>query len=63
MGTKLKAIWIENCDDGEHDAIRIDWSNNRHQRIMIDGDNPDDVILALEVLALSIKTELAKRTI
>jgi len=63
MGTTLKEIWIENCEDGEHKAIRIDWSNDRHQRMRIGGDNPDDVILALEVLALSIKTELAKRTI
>ena len=43
---KLEKIWIEH-DDGEKRAIRIDWDNDRHQRVPIKGATPQAVSLAL----------------
>jgi len=44
---KVKEIWIEH-DFGEKRAIRIDWDNDRHQRIVIEDGTPESVARALE---------------
>lgn len=46
----LEKIWIEYGDSelGTKDAIRIDWSNDRHQRIDISGRSFQHLITALD---------------
>ena len=44
---KLEKIWIEH-DDGEKRAIRIDWDNDRHQRVVIQDVTPQEVGHALK---------------
>lgn len=54
---KLEEIWIENHANS-NPAIRIDWDNDRHQRIEIRGRNPLHVIEALKLAELELKAEL-----
>ena len=56
---KLDKIWIEH-DDGEKWAIRIDWDNDRHQRVPIKGVTPQAVSLALREAGYFITTEHAR---
>ena len=58
----LKKIWIEEVE-GEKPAIRMDWDNDRHQRIEIKGSNPLHVISALNGAALMLEEELDKEKI
>lgn len=44
---KLEKIWIEH-DDDEKRTIRIDWDNDRHQRVPIKGATPQAVGHALK---------------
>ncbi|WP_257282027.1 MULTISPECIES: hypothetical protein [unclassified Endozoicomonas] len=58
--TKLEKIWIE---ENESNAIRIDWNNDRHQRIEIRGDKPEDIIKAMDFAVRLLKSELRDREI
>tara|TARA_R110002153_G_C13332612_1_gene498596 strand:+ start:18358 stop:18558 length:201 start_codon:yes stop_codon:yes gene_type:complete len=65
--TKLQNLWIETdsskVDDYTPTAIRIDWDNDRHQRVEIKGRNPLQVINALKGAALKLESELYKNAI
>jgi len=54
---KLDEIWIENHANSNPE-IRLDWDNDRHQRIEIKGRNPLHVIEALKIAELELKSEL-----
>ena len=54
---KLREIWIEDFDLGSK-AIRVDWSNDRHQLIEIEGDTPEDILRTFEVSAELIRSEI-----
>jgi hypothetical protein len=56
---RLKKIWIEH-DFGQKRAIRIDWKNDRHQRVEIEDDSPEAVSRALRTAAELLKTESAR---
>lgn len=43
----LEKIWIENFKS-MRPAIRIDWDNDRHQRVEIKDDTPEAVAEALK---------------
>jgi len=59
---KLTEMWIETdlskIDDHTPKAIRLDWDNDRHQRIEFKGRNPSQVIAALKYAALTLEEEL-----
>ena len=55
---KLKKIWIEH-DFGEMRAVRIDWDNDRHQRVEIKGSTPQDIARALKKAGALIDDEIA----
>ncbi len=59
---KLKEIWIENHDDS-NPAIRIDWDNDYHEKVELQGANPLHVMEALMVAALRIESALHKNKI
>ena len=56
---KLSAIWLERnlSVDCKKQAIRIDWDNDRHQRIVIDSDSPDAVAHALKEAGFMVNAE------
>lgn len=54
---KLKKIWIEH-NSNQNPAIRIDWDNDRHQRIEIYGSKPFHLINAFKKAALALEEEL-----
>jgi len=53
----LNEMWVENRT-GQKPAIRLDWSNDRHQRIEIEGRSPLEVISSIEKLAYELRKEL-----
>ena len=53
---KLKKIWIEH-DFGEKRAIRIDWNNDRHQRIEFEDETPEAVARALKEAGSLVNAE------
>ena len=57
---ELKKFWIERnvVEFKGNDAIRVDWDNDRHQRIEISGGSPKDVIQALGFAVRLLKSEL-----
>ncbi|NCU32998.1 MAG: hypothetical protein EOM23_08735 [Candidatus Moranbacteria bacterium] len=57
---KLKALWIEIdlAEIGGKKAIRIDWDNDRHQRIVIEGDDPESVSRSLKKAGSLIAAEI-----
>ena len=58
MTAKLKNIWLEpDIYDGMC-AIRIDWDNDRHQRIVIESLKPDDVLLAFRNVVQLLEMEI-----
>lgn len=59
--TKLERIWIEK--DLDNEAIRIDWDNDRHQRIEIKGNEPKDLIKALDFAVRLLKSEMIDKEI
>lgn len=63
--TKLERIWIESGlgSTGGNEAIRIDWDNDRHQRIEIKGDKPEDLIKALDFAVRFLKSEMMDKEI
>lgn len=63
--SKLKRIWIESNADitGSDEAIRIDWDNDRHQRIEIKGKDPAHLIDALKRAEIELKAELYRGNI
>ena len=63
--TKLERIWIERdlASTGENEAIRIDWNNDRHQRIEIKGNEPKDLIKALDFAVRLLKSEMIDKEI
>lgn len=62
---KLDRIWIERDAAGieSNEAMRIDWDNDRHQRIEIKGDEPKDIIKALDFAVRLLKSEMANEEI
>ena len=58
----LNDIWIEK-HEGKNPAIRLDWSNDRHQRIEIEGDSPTKVMIALSRMVYLIKQDQHKGNI
>jgi hypothetical protein len=62
---KLDRIWIERglSGSGENEAIRIDWDNDRHQRIEIKGNEPKDLIKALDFAVRLLKSETIDKEI
>lgn len=64
---QLKDIWIErdlaDVDDDSPKALRIDWDNDRHQRIEIKGDEPVDLIKALDFAVRLLKSEMIDKKI
>ena len=62
---KLERIWVERdlADIGENEAIRIDWDNDRHQRIEIKGDEPKDLIKALDFAVRLLRYEIRNNEI
>jgi len=59
---KLKEIWIEN-ESGLKKYIRIDWDNDRHQRVEIKGDSPESVAMALKEAGSLINSERVRGAI
>ena len=59
---KLKEIWIERDLAGisEKEAIRIEWDNDRHQRIKVYGSRPIDLIHAFQQAVMVLENELAE---
>lgn len=57
--TTLKKLWIEH-EFGEKRAIRIDWKNDRHQRIEIVDDSPEAVARALKEAGSLVNAERVK---
>lgn len=55
----LSDIWIESYE-GEKPAVRLDWSNDRHQRIEIEGDSPKEVARSIQKLAILLNSEIKK---
>ena len=53
---KLKKIWIEH-EFGLKKAIRIDWDNDRHQRVEIKDGSPESVAMALKEAGSLVNTE------
>ena len=53
---KLKKIWIEH-NFGEKRAIRIEWNNDRHQRIEIEDETPEAVVRALKEAGSLVNAE------
>lgn len=53
----LKNIWIEE-NNGEKTAIRIDWDNDRHQRLKMKDSTSKHVICALKAVVLELEKEL-----
>jgi hypothetical protein len=56
---KLKKIWIEH-DFGEKRAVRMDWDNDRHQRIEIEASTPESVARALKDAGSLVAAEMAQ---
>lgn len=56
--TTLKKIWIEH-GFGEKLAIRIDWKNGQHQRIVIEDDTPEAVARSLKEAGSLVNAERA----
>lgn len=52
----LKKIWVEENEKG-NSAIRIDWDNDRHQRVEIEGDTPESVSAALKEAGALVNAE------
>lgn len=57
--TTLKKLWIEH-NFGEKRAIRIDWKNDRHQRIEIEDGTPEAVARALKEAGALVNAEREK---
>ena len=55
----LDRLYIERGSN----AIRIDWDNDRHQRIEIKGTEPHDLIKALDFAVRLLKSELNNKDI
>ena len=60
--TKLDRIWIERdlAETGQNEAIRIDWDNDRHHRIEIEGDKPADLIKAMDLAVRMMNSDLSE---
>ena len=60
----LRKLWIEsdlsNTKESTQEAIRIDWDNDRHQRIEIKGRNPLQLISALKLAVRELEIELSR---
>ena len=54
---KLKNLWVEHRST-EKKAICIDWDNDRHQRVEIESDTPEDVAWALDEASYLISVEI-----
>lgn len=52
---KLTSIWLEEPFLNGFGAIRIDFSNDYHCRIQIEGGNPKDLAMALEIASIMVK--------
>ena len=55
---KLTKIWIERAESGQ--AIRLDWDNDRHHRLVVKGDEPKDLALALKEAGAIVSSEMAQ---
>ena len=55
----LKEIWIENYK-GQNEAVRIDWDNDLHHRIEIEGISPERVALSLKDAGAVILSDMRK---
>lgn len=55
----LEKIWIETNAINHEKSIRVDWDNNRHQRIEIKGETPTHVIAAFKIAAIELERELS----
>lgn len=44
---KLSRVWIHHVE-GEMPEIRINWDNGYHNTVMIQGNNPLNIVLAFE---------------
>lgn len=51
-------LWIERSTDGNPEAIRIDWENDRHQRVKITGGEAVDLEEALLDLSYLLRDEI-----
>ena len=60
--TRLTEIWIEH-HAGQKPAIRLDWDNDYHHRVEIEGSNPIQVMNALRYLDGLIRESLHKEDI
>jgi len=54
----IEGLWLEDNDITDELAIRVDWDNDRHQRIVIQKPhNSEMVILSLKELISQIENE------
>lgn len=51
---KLNSIWLEEPFLNGFGAIRIDFSNDYHFRIQIEGGNPKDLAMALQIASIMV---------
>lgn len=65
--TKLKRIWIERdvteINKDTATAIRLDWDNDRHQRIEITGTSPTHLIDVFTDAVFELEAELSGKYI
>lgn len=54
---ELKSLWVEKDGDSPV-AIRIDWDNERHQRIPVYGLSPEFVIVTLRRAVDEVERDL-----
>lgn len=53
---RLIEVWVESSAN-QNPAIIVDWDNDRHQRIEIEGEGPADVIAAFNKMARELQIE------
>ena len=60
----LVEMWFEDFGINIHgepvSAIRLDWSNGRHQRIVIHDKTPEGVLRSIDELAYLLRKEIAQ---
>ena len=56
MKANVTNIWLEKPFLNGFGAIRIDFSNDYHCRIQIEGGDPKDLAMALEIASIMVKS-------
>jgi hypothetical protein len=60
---KLQSIKVEGHADKSKRTLHVEWDNDRHQAVQINGDGAADVLVALEILHRTIDNDLFNQEI